>query len=267
VWLPGDVGRATRPDPRAGLGTSGHCCPRGQGTVGVCGVVPPPVRLAAERDGHFGRLREGWGRGTHGGLAVGVGTCRCMGPQVHGVLGTRGCGAVGDWGHKAVGLTGSRVTGWVVQGSWGAVWLAGHSGSGHGAGLAGVQVPCAGGTVGCHMAPWLAGHCCDPVLGASVTLALATCPPGLGSWGGTEVKEGCHHGLCSSPAPAPALPTGMPAASLQAGIAAAPAGVPGPPRDPSVRACGRLRRAGGTGSAIWSWGPGGPREPVRRLRL
>lgn len=37
-------------------------------------------------------------------------------------------------------------------GSWDAAWLAGH-----GAGLAGVQVPCASGMVRCHMAPLLKG--------------------------------------------------------------------------------------------------------------
>lgn len=50
-----------------------------------------------------------------------------------------------------MGLTGCRVTD-AAGGLWGAAWL-----TGHGAGLAGVQVPCASGTVGCHVAPLLKG--------------------------------------------------------------------------------------------------------------
>ena len=109
MWLPGDVGRATRLVPRARLGRSGGTTiPWDQGTRGVSVGWCTPALLAAEWGGHLGWLGEGWGWGTHGGLAPGAGACWCMGPQ--------GCGAMGRWGHRTVGLTGCKVTGWEVWG-------------------------------------------------------------------------------------------------------------------------------------------------------
>lgn len=175
MWLPRDAERATRLVPRARLGRSGDTTvPRGQGTHGGLWGGVPQVLLAAERGEHLGWLQDGWGWGTHGSLVLVVGACWCMG--------TQGCGAMGRWGYRAVRLTGCRVTD--LGDSWQAVWLAGH-----GAGLAGVQVPCAGDMAGCHMALWQARHCCDPILGASVTHGRG--PMARHHWG--QPRARMHH--------------------------------------------------------------------------
>lgn len=170
----------------------GTVIPWRQGTRGGLWGSAPPVLLAAERGGHLGRLQDGWGQGTHGGLDPGAGACWCVGPQ--------DCGTMGWWGHRAYGAGGVQGD-WLGGGgsSWGAVCLAGHGGSGHGAGLPGVQVPCAGSMVGCHVAPCLAGHCCDPVLSASVTCGRG--PTARQHWGQprgrVHCRSQCHNAVGS----------------------------------------------------------------------
>ena len=241
----------------------GHCCSWGRSTcrvsVGQCSPSAAGCRV-------------GWALWL---------AARGMGPGHPWELGTRSgcllvCEAARLWVHGAVGMMGCRMNGW--RGSWGAVWLAGHGGSGHGAGLAGVQVPCVSTVVGCHVALWLAGHFSDPILGASVTCGRgptarqcwrqprgrvhcrcrchgavgSLCPAAFGhlptwgsGWGGTGVNGGlspwCLQ-LC--------LPSSYAASR---GASCLPAGrhhcrhgrSPRHPRDPSVHAGRRLQPAGG----------------------
>lgn len=116
---------------------------------------------------------------------------------IHGATGLCGHGAKGSEGCGADGVEGDWLGGRGV--SWDAVWVPGQGVSGNGAGLTGIQVPCAGSVGGHRMALWLVGHCCDLVLspvagfpqlggtgdshgaectvGRSVTMLLAPCVP------------------------------------------------------------------------------------------
>lgn len=135
--------------------------------------------------------------------------------------------------------------------------------------VAGVPQP--GGTGGSHKAECTAGPTAMMLSVPCVPPAPATCLPGVAVWGGVGINEGLSPWslqLCPPP-PAPALPARVPAASLHAVIAAAPAGVLGPPathRCVQVGACGEPEGqalpygAGGPGDCgslcrVWGWDP------------
>lgn len=142
---------------------------------------------------------------------------------------------------------------------------------------------------------WLAGHWCDsrgrgPTArrhwgqpqgrvhrGSHCHDAVGTlCPSSSGhlpTWGSRLGWRGDKRRLVTMVSAALPPPPSSCAASQGAGCLPAcshccsPSRSPWPPRDPSVRAGGRLRRAGGAGSAIWSRGPWGLWEPVQGLGL